>query len=110
MEEEHRMRNIQGEEPRRRILVTFAQQPAPTLDELSAAIGKSKSNLNHHMKRLVQQGQIVVIGGPRAAVCSGSDASRQRRAARLLVERAERRGGYAVVPWAAVEAVRELLK
>jgi len=103
------MRNVQGEETRRRILITFAQQPAPTLDELSAAIGKSKSNLNHHMRRLVQQGQIVVIGGPRAARRWRLASDPLHTAARLLVERAERRGGYAVVPWAAIQNIKELL-
>ena len=90
-----------------RILAYIRSHPHCSYREIVAALGLSSTSVaRYHVRRLIASGLVRSTPGiARSLHCPDP----LHEAARLLVERAERRGGYAVVPWAAVEAMREAL-
>ena len=73
------------------------------------------SVVRYNVRKLAVQGKLTLGGTGKARSieitdpAQGDAASALAQAARLLVERADRLGGYGVVPWAAVEALKRLI-
>lgn len=93
-----------------RILAYLRRHPRASYREIAAACGLSSTSVaSYQVSRLVERG--LVRRGPyhhaRALMVVGVDPLRE--AAALLLERAERQGGAAVVPWVAIEALRKAL-
>ena len=89
------------------ILAYIRAHPNCSYREIVAGCGLSSTSVaTYHVRLLVAAG--LVDWTPtiaRSLRCPDP----LHTAARLLVERAERHGGYAVVPWAAVENIKGLL-
>lgn len=92
-----------------RILDYFQTHPAPTMRELvRAGLASSTSTARARCERLVALG-LLAEAEPGTARRYRLAASPLHTAARLLIERAEVRGGDVVIPRAAYEAVKELV-
>lgn len=90
-----------------RILAYIRQHPHCSYREIARDCGLSSTSVAaYHVRPLIAAGLVAATPGiARSLHCPDP----LHTAARLLVERAERRGGYAVVPWAAIEAMRDAL-
>ena len=97
-----------------RILAYYYAHPdaAPAVREIVRDCDiSSTSVVRYWQRKYVAQGVLETTGAP--------GTSRRYRlvnpqnltsVVRLLLERTERRGGYGVVPWAAIEALREAVQ
>ena len=90
-----------------RILAYIRAHPHCSYREIVAACGISSTSVaKYHVRHLVAAGLVCYTPGiARSMHCPDP----LHAAARLLVARAERRGGYAVVPWAAIQNIKDLL-
>ena len=89
------------------ILIYILSHPHCSYREIVAACGLSSTSVaRYHVRKLIAAWLVAYTPGiARSLHCPDP----LHTAAALLVARAERRGGYAVVPWAAIEAMRELI-
>ena len=89
------------------ILAYIQQHPHCSYREIVAACGLSSTSVaRYQVRKLVAAGLVAYTPGiARSLHCPDP----LHTAARLLVARAERRGGYAIVPWAAIQNIKELL-
>lgn len=93
-----------------RVLAYLRQRPHATYREIAAACGLSSTSVAAYQVSALERRGLVRRGPERQArslEVVGSDPLRE--AARLLLERTERQGGAAVVPWVAIEALRAAL-
>ena len=107
-----------------RILAYYAAHPAPSVREIVSGCGLSSTSVaTYWLRRLAKRGALVETSGratarryrlpgsqERPAVTPARDMQNLTSVVRLLLERTERRGGYGVVPWAAIEALREAVQ
>jgi len=90
-----------------RILSYIRAHPHCSYREIVAGCGVSSTSVaRYHVQRLVAAGLVNYTPGI-ARSMHAPDAL--HAAARLLVERADRLGSYAIVPWAAIQNIKELL-
>ena len=89
------------------ILAYIRTHPHCSYREIVAACGLSSTSVaRYQVRKLIAAGLVAYTPGiARSLHCPDP----LHTAAALLVARAERRGGYAIVPWAAIQNIKELL-
>lgn len=98
----------------RAVLAYLAAHPGASVRELQRGCDLSSTSVvAHQLKLLADRGLIVATGPAKRArrwqVAQDTSGGALRAAVELALQRTERCGGYGVMPWVAIEAIREAL-